>query len=577
MILQRRGVFGPGGFAPVNSIDWTSSTAIPAWATFTATGLATQFDSTGKLTYRPNNLLTYSNTFSNAAWTKTNATVASGVADPFGGTNASTITATAANGTITQSYALTSANSYNGINTVWLRRRTGSGTVNFYGPAAISAVPVTLTASWQQFQLKTVGNADGHFYFYVIIATNGDAIDMYAPTTAMVTYESPSASYDTTTYLTAPRQGDQVITTSAAYYGPRFDYTYNGSAWVSAGLMVEGAATNLLNQSNDLATVAWSGSVVTVTDNQATGPDGQTSLAKLQNNSAGANPQRYQLGKTTTNSAYVGSAYLRAGNLTWIILNMYDGVDHRAWVNLSTGAVGTTPVGSTIKVDNLGGGLWRVQHTRTMGAFANSGLSIELADGDNVMNVASTSSYHYAGFAQFEVGSSASSYTPTGAAAVTRAAETVQLTGTALTAALGSAATAFLEVGGLPTQNTATRYLQYGAGSGLLISMSSGSSTILYEQNTAGSASTTATAGSGSITTVLRAGVAWGSVGGRKLVANGGSLGVDASNSELATAPVNIGQGQGTYINGYLRSFAIYTSRLPDATLQSKSVVGASY
>jgi len=39
VILQRRGVFGPGGFAPVDSIDWTSSTSIPAWATFTATGL----------------------------------------------------------------------------------------------------------------------------------------------------------------------------------------------------------------------------------------------------------------------------------------------------------------------------------------------------------------------------------------------------------------------------------------------------------------------------------------------------------------------------------------------------------
>jgi len=49
------------------------------------------------------------------------------------------------------------------------------------------------------------------------------------------------AALSAVTYETTPRPGDQVITTSAAYYGPRFDYP-GGSA---DGLLVEGARTNL--------------------------------------------------------------------------------------------------------------------------------------------------------------------------------------------------------------------------------------------------------------------------------------------------------------------------------------------
>jgi hypothetical protein len=46
------------------------------------------------------------------------------------------------------------------------------------------------------------------------------------------------------TYETTPRPGDQVITTSAAYYGPAFDYTY-GVGTPAIGLRIEEARTNL--------------------------------------------------------------------------------------------------------------------------------------------------------------------------------------------------------------------------------------------------------------------------------------------------------------------------------------------
>ena len=63
-----------------------------------------------------------------------------------------------------------------------------------------------------------------------------------------------------------------------------------------------------------------------------------------------------------------------------------------------------------------------------MPVTANAGISVELADGDGITTTASTSSFHYVGYTQFEAGN-LSSYIPTGASAVTRAADGVTFTG----------------------------------------------------------------------------------------------------------------------------------------------------
>ena len=66
------GLLASVALAPVAVVDFTLG-VMPSWLTFTATGNRMQWDSTGKLTYGPNNLLTYSSDWSNAAWSKINA------------------------------------------------------------------------------------------------------------------------------------------------------------------------------------------------------------------------------------------------------------------------------------------------------------------------------------------------------------------------------------------------------------------------------------------------------------------------------------------------------------------------
>lgn len=164
------------------------------------------------------NLLLASQTQGNTSyWTTTNATVSGGVADPAGGTNAFTITSTAGNGYLNQYTPPVTPGNY--VGTIWIRRRTGSGTVYFRSPDNAWHT-VAVTASWKPFSwagtVSSGGTALG-----VLLATNGDAVDIafgqveagatptsYIPTTTTaVTRTDYSVSGNTLTFAAAPVYG----------------------------------------------------------------------------------------------------------------------------------------------------------------------------------------------------------------------------------------------------------------------------------------------------------------------------------------------------------------------------------
>ena len=82
------------------------------------------------------------------------------------------------------------------------------------------------------------------------------------------------------------------------------------------------------------------------------------------------------------------------------------------------------------------------------------------------------------------------------------------------------------------------------------------------------------------LTSPVRAGIAW-SAAGRSIANNGGTVATDAnpfSSAAVTGAYLGVGNGGALYwLSGHIASAAFYNSRLPDATLQTKSVVGASY
>ena len=117
------------------------------------------------------NQLLYSQLFSNAAWVKTNITLTPTQTDPSAGTEAFTLTATAANATMLQSIALTGT--LNRTFSIYLKRKTGTGNISITVDGTTYSVETT-TGSWARFD--TTLTASGTVTTGVKIATSGDEV-----------------------------------------------------------------------------------------------------------------------------------------------------------------------------------------------------------------------------------------------------------------------------------------------------------------------------------------------------------------------------------------------------------------
>lgn len=546
--------------APIAWVDFTLG-VLPSWLTFSRAGNARQYDSTGKLTYAPNNLLTYSNTFSNAAWVATTMGVASGVSDPLGGTAAFTLTASAGNGTLVQTASTVAANI---INAVWIKRRTGSGTVQVSDPTG-AYTTVTVTGSWTQVYVAYAGTS-GTGKFGIKIVTNGDAVDVYAATQSAVTYE------------TTPRSQDQVITTSAAYYGPRFDYDPSGPT--AKGLLIEEARTNLVTYSQDFSNAAWTKSgTITSTGTNPAGVTGQ-----LFTPSADSSQKLiFQTVTVTTATSYAVSYFVQPNGYSKVALRESAATGAYAAFNLTgSGSVLDSGSGGTGSVVKLANGWYRITMVST-----SSGTSFrpDLWVLDPIYTTGSvigswtadgTSGVYVFG-AQLEAGACSTSYIPTTSASATRAAETVSFTGTALATFQGAAFSAVIELNG--SQGVIN-------GTTSILTTNASQYPIYVSTNMAGStyngsvALQTTIGGSGTFTgTIPMRIVIAGDAGGRSFVANNGTLTTDA-NKMFPTAVTNayLGSLVGSYqFNGWFGKVALYNTRLPDVTLKSKSVAGAPF
>lgn len=545
------------GPTPVGA--WRASTStlaqLAALVSHSRTSLATMFDSTGKLTYAPNNLLLQSNTFSNAAWTKSNVTISSGVTDPLGGSAAFTLTATAAGGYLQQ--IITTLPSSSNITSFWIRRRSGTGNVRLN--ANVTNPIQSVTGAWAQFYTTQLSNGSGLAWNGILLDVSGDAVDIYAATLSAVTYE------------TSPRTADQVITTSSAYYGPRIDYDPNTLA--VKGLLIEEARTNQNKSSADIAGAGWTAGAGVTIGAATTAPDG-TSNAKLYQ-STGALDWLYNTSAVAIASPFASSVYLKYGGTgRWFILSSYGTGGAQLWIDLLNGVIGTSSnwsgIGTVITptITPINNGWYRLTLGTSAGATHNY-LQINSVDADNSIVQANGTVYVWG--AQTEAGSFATSYIPTAAASVTRAADVVQFTGAALTALQGSAGSAIVQMADQSVGYGATGGVVLGGSSTYWLDLASGN---MYSNSGGHFLNTANAAVAGS---PYRASVAW-NASGRSLAMNGGTVATDAFGGWAATTPY-LGSLSGTanFANGHVASFAIYNQRLPDATLQARSVVGVAF
>lgn len=224
------------------------------------------------------------------------------------------------------------------------------------------------------------------------------------------------------------------ILRSASANAPRF--SYDPTTLAPLGLMIEAASTNLLKYSEQADNAAWIKFGATVAANAATAPDGNTTADKLiETATTGAHylDQTYN-GTFTTGQLFSGSCFIEAAGRTSVRMNFYYAIgstggfavyfdlENKVVLNQAAGII-------SAGVIDVGGGWLRCWFTAAVDTPAETRLLVRtlLATPGLISSYAGdgVSGVHLWG-QQLEQGS-LSSYIPTVAAAVTRAADNATL------------------------------------------------------------------------------------------------------------------------------------------------------
>lgn len=221
------------------------------------------------------------------------------------------------------------------------------------------------------------------------------------------------------------------VLSTAATNTPRFDHAPVTLA--PRGLLIEEQRTNVMLRSGDMAHVAWTKAGAAATSGSLA-PDGSTTAISLVEAATTAEHRIYQAAAIAVSVSAAWSIYAKAGTRSWIGLRS-NTAGCVANFNLSTGTLGTVKGGTTATIAAVGNGWYRCTMTGTTHASGTDYLLINMGDADTGIGAA----YSYTGNGtgnvylwgtQLEVGGFPTSYIPTTTAAVTRAADSAQMTGT---------------------------------------------------------------------------------------------------------------------------------------------------
>jgi len=221
--LDKIGTMVLDGDGSTLSLDFTTMSSLDSRFTFSRSSTATFTNSSGlvasagtnipRFDYDPTtlaprglllegsatNLMTYSEDFNAAAWTDTSITRATGNADPAGGTTAVRFTASAGNATVIRAAAI--GTSAERTFSVWLRRVTGTGNIQYTQNNGTNWTTQAITSTWTRYTFThTVDHRVG-----IRIVTSGDAIEMWG---AQLETGSGASSYLPTGASTVQRAAD---------------------------------------------------------------------------------------------------------------------------------------------------------------------------------------------------------------------------------------------------------------------------------------------------------------------------------------------------------------------------------
>jgi hypothetical protein len=559
-------------------LDFTSGAGFDSRITFTRGSNATLVDSTGKITYAPANLLLQSQTFDNASWTKTAATVTPNATTAPDGTltadklveDTSTSqhrtdqTPTSPAGAQTFSvFAKAAERAFMGlrIGSIGCGFNLSDGTT-YALSAGVTATIVSAGDGWYRCSISVSSAAANDICRINLSQTAGTLAPSYTGngTSGIFIW---GAQLEPVTYQTTP--STYVATTTAAYYGPRFDY--DPVTLAPKGILIEEQRVNLVTYSEQFNNAAWSKSSVTVTADTTVAPDGTTTADTLTASTAAA--FTWQVISFTGDGDKTMSCFVKAGTAATSVVQIRDAtaVANRGYfiITWTAGVPSVAPLttGTVLGVDAFGNGWYRLRLLATGVVAANSNQYRFLPD------TTSGTGTVIAWGAQAENGSFATSYIPTVASQVTRSADVATMTGTNFSSWYNQTEGTFVADVSSTAPSARSLTASAGAVTDQLFLQGGAATSIAFNVFTA--SAFVAQLGSLPASLIKKVAGAY-KVNDFAASVDGGAVATDTSGALATYSQLNLGAnalGSGGFLNGHIRSIAYYNTRLPNAQLQT--------
>ena len=440
---------------PTLLLDFANTKELDPRITFTRASTATYYGT--QSAKAEENLLTYSQELDNADWTKTNSTVtANATTAPDSTTTAEKVVsnASATDGRVSQSknvsgsvvFSVFAKASEWGLvllgpvgTTVGVYFNLSTGVVGTQSAGYVGTI-TSVGSGWYRCSVAYTGS--GTSQTVRIYPTNADGSISTGNGTsgiflwgAQLEQRSEATAYTATTTQPITNYIPQLLTAASGV--ARFDH--NPVTGESLGLLIEESRTNLLTYSSAFDNAAWPKVNSSITANTIVAPDGALTGDKLvEDTTASSTHLITQSISFTSGTAYTYSIFAKQAEAgRYIQLSVPSAAftsTLRGTFDLTNGTFQAS-ASATAAITSVGNGWYKCSITATATATASGSLGIFIANSSAAtLGAVTYTGNGYSGIyiwgAQLEAGAFATSYIPTGASQVTRAADAASMTGT---------------------------------------------------------------------------------------------------------------------------------------------------
>ena len=602
------------GYAPTVDLLFAADKSLTAYKgptpSFSRASTGSYFDSTGVLRYAVLNTLFYSEQFDNGYWVKSGISVsANATVAPDGKSTADKVLENTSSGikygTASGGFSVVSGTTY--TFSVYAKdsgRFLGFATNSTGFPNAIGAVFNLSSGTISSIQANTtasIQNVGDGWYRCIITgtanATTTTNINFGVSNDVNQIYPSYTGNGSNGYFLwgiqmeTGSTANSYVQTAASANSAPRFNHTFNGTSWVSRGLLVEEQRTNLLTYSNTFSNGSWT-KVRGAVSQDVVGPDGATSgwTATCNETGGGFYGDSTPSSGASASGTYTISVFAKKGNNGYFILQISDGANYtRIFFDLNLIAVSSPVTSGTYSstsgsMVNCGNGWYRCSLTTTKGSSTGATGSIFFTCDSASSANCTSGQFNYFYNAQLEFGAFATSSIVTTSAQVTRSADVCQITGSDFSGFWnGTEGSVVLEYDRLAAITSSfsggyPRYLTVDDGT-----LNNRMGLLGYTGSPANEAFYAVTGGSSQGDTLIGASSAGGipqkigfayKLNDAAASLNGASVVADTTFAVPTVTKLQIGyydQATTSPINGHIARLRYYPVRLPNATLQTLS------